>query len=220
MEKPVTLHAPTRESDRQPRLTAADWIVAGLGVLREDGIEAVQITALSRRLGVTRGSFYWHFDNREALLAALLEEWRARNTGVMIEAIAETATLEEGILALFAVWVDHGRFDQRLDQAIRDWARHAPDLRGTVKQEDDARVAAIAAFFGRFGFPRQEAFIRARVIYFTQISYYALGVEEDEAFAQRLGYLEDYFTCFTGRRMDPDIAAAYRAANLNVRADG
>ena len=106
----MTLHATPRSTDRQPRLTGADWIEAALDVLVESGIEAVQITALSRQMSVTRGSFYWHFDSREDLLDALIAEWRARNTGVMVEAIAETSSLEDGILKLFAVWVDHNPF--------------------------------------------------------------------------------------------------------------
>lgn len=210
----MTLHAPSRQTDRQTRLNAADWIEAALQLLVQEGIDAVQITVLARRLHVTRGSFYWHFDSREALLDALLEEWRARNTGVMVEAIADTATLDDGILALFSVWVDHSRFDADLDQAIRDWARRDEALRKTVKAEDEARVTAIAGFFGRQGYAPKEAYIRARVIYFTQISYYALRVEDDENMAERLGYLSEYFRCFTGREIDPDIADAYRAASL------
>lgn len=214
MELLMTLHAAPHQSAKPPRLTGADWIAAALKLLVEDGIEAVQITTLSRRLGVTRGSFYWHFENREDLLAALVEEWRARNTGVMVEAIAKTDTLDDGILALFSVWVDHSRFDMMLDQAVRDWARYSDDLRAIVKVEDSARVAAIAAFFERHGYAPPEAFIRARVIYFTQISYYALGVEDDEAMTERMGYLDAYFRCFTGRDIDPDICATYRTKNL------
>jgi AcrR family transcriptional regulator len=209
-----TAHMPllstAEKSDRQPRLSSEDWIEAALSVLVQDGIEAVQITTLARQLQVTRGSFYWHFDSREALLDALIAEWRARNTGVMVEAIADTPSLDDGILALFAVWVDHTRFDPALDQAIRYWARHDEALRKTVKAEDSARVAAIAGFFTRHGFHQPEAFIRARVIYFTQISYYALRVEEDEAMTERMGYLEAYFRCFTGRDIDPAIAETYR----------
>lgn len=214
----MTAHAPTPKPDRHTRLAAADWVDAALGMLRENGIEAVQITAISRRLGVTRGSFYWHFDSREDLLAALIEEWRARNTGVMVGATADTATLDDGILALFSVWVDHSRFDKRLDFAVRDWARHDPALRRTVKAEDTARVETVAALFERHGYARTEAFIRARVIYFTQISYYALNVEEDEAMTERLGYLEAYFRCFTGREIDPETAAVHRAGALGKEA--
>ncbi len=201
--------------DRQPRLTSEDWIECALTVLVESGIEAVQITALSRRLNVTRGSFYWHFESRESLLDALLTEWRARNTGVMVEALAGSASLDDGILALFSVWVDHRRFDPRLDQAIRDWARRFEKLRASVKAEDAARVQAIAAFFGKHGFDPTEAFIRARVIYFKQISYYALHLEEDEALPERMSYLEAYFRSFTGRDISPEIAAKYRARVLD-----
>jgi len=129
---------PPSIAERPARLAADDWLEAALATLVSGGIEAVQITVLARDLGVTRGSFYWHFESREALLDALLTEWRARNTGVMVEALEGTTTLDDGILALFSVWVDHRRFDPRLDQAVRDWARHSEQLRGVVKAEDAA----------------------------------------------------------------------------------
>lgn len=207
----MTQQATNISTDRQPRLTAGDWTRAALTMLLDAGIEGVQITALARRLQVTRGSFYWHFDSRDDLLRALIDEWRARNTGFMVEAVANTPTLDDGILKLFAVWVDHTRFDPQLDQAVRDWARRDDALRHTLRAEDDARVAAIADFFARHGYDQPEAFIRARVIYFTQVSYYALGIDRDEALPRRLGYLDAYFRCFTGRDLDPAIAESHRA---------
>lgn len=207
------LTAPTKV-DRQPRLTASDWIETGLRMLVTRGIDAVQITALSRALKVTRGSFYWHFDTRDDLLSALVAEWRARNTDVMVDALAEAPTLDDGILELFAVWVDHTRFDPELDSAIRAWAKHDPVLSETLKAEDAARVDVIAAFFERFGYDETEAFIRARVIYLTQVSFYALGIDTDKSATQRLSYLEAYFKSFTGRDIDPRICTAYRARVL------
>ncbi|MEO0773581.1 MAG: TetR/AcrR family transcriptional regulator, partial [Pseudomonadota bacterium] len=115
------------------------------------------------------------------------------------------------ILELFAVWVDHTRFDPDLDSAIRAWAKHDVALSETLKTEDSARITSIAAFFERFGFEAQEAFIRARVIYLTQISFYALGIDEDADVMHRLNYLDDYFRSFTGRDIDPVIAETYRA---------
>lgn len=208
----MSLQTRNRPTDRQPRLSADNWIEAALDLLVEDGIDAVQITVLARKLGVTRGSFYWHFDSREALLDALLAEWQARNTGVMVEAIADTRTLDDGILALFAVWTDHTRFAPKLDQAIRDWSRYADTLRETVQAEDDSRVAAIAEFFQRFDYDPTEAFIRARVIYFTQLSYYALNVQEP--MADRISYLAAYFRAFTGREIDTHAAARQSAKFL------
>ncbi|MEO0370683.1 MAG: TetR/AcrR family transcriptional regulator [Pseudomonadota bacterium] len=210
----MTLLTAPLKADRNVRLTAADWIEIALKTLVKSGVEAVQIAALARALKVTRGSFYWHFDTRDELLTALIAEWQARNTGVMVEAIAEAPTLDEGILELFAVWVDHTRFDPDLDSAIRAWAKHDADLSKTLKAEDDARINTISGFFGRFGYDPNEAFIRARIIYLTQISFYALGIDEDADVMERLNYLEAYFRSFTGRDIDPDICATYRARVL------
>lgn len=201
----MALQTRSADTDRQTRLTAGDWVDAALETLIHEGIEAVQITVLARKLGVTRGSFYWHFDSRESLLDALLDEWRARNTGVMVEAIANTDALDDGILALFSVWTVHTRFDPKLDQAIRDWARYADAVRDILQIEDDARVAAISDFFKRHDYEPIEAFIRARVIYFTQLSYYALNVQEP--MADRMSYLAAYFLSFTGREIDAEAAA-------------
>lgn len=205
----MTLLSTKDKPRRPPQLGPDDWIGTALNVLVEDGIEAVQITALSRRLNVTRGSFYWHFASREDLLEALLAEWRARNSGVMLDALAQSDTLESGILDLFSVWVDHTRFDPNLDLAVRDWARRDAALHDILRAEDDGRVAAIAGFFGRHGYESTEAFVRARVIYFTQLSYYALGI--DEPMEKRLSYLDAYFLCFTGTKIDASVAEAYRA---------
>lgn len=198
-------------SVRNSRLTRHDWIDAAQKMLIESGVDAVQITVLARALGVTRGSFYWHFESREALLEALVQRWRSLNTNVMVDTVEDAKTLDEGILALFAVWTDHRRFDPDLDQAIRNWAGHDVALLAKVKAEDTARVHAVSEFFERFGYPQPEAFIRARVICFTQITYYALDVAQDETREQRLGYLEAYFRSFTGRDIQPDTVAAYRS---------
>lgn len=197
------------ETKRPAQLTRDGWIEAALAVLVEQGVEAVQITQLAKRLDVTRGSFYWHFTSRDELLNALVAEWRARNSDVMLSALAESDSLQQGILDLFAVWVDHTRFDPKLDQAVRDWARRSEPVRVSVAQEDTNRVSAIAAFYSRHGFAKTEAFIRARIIYFTQVSYYALGIQEP--MTDRMSYLEAYYRCFTGQEIDKDVAVAFGA---------
>lgn len=208
----MTLLSTQDETRRQPQQTRGGWIEAALAVLVEGGIEAVQITQLARHLGVTRGSFYWHFKSREALLEALIREWRARNSDVMLSALAEAASLQAGILELFSVWVDHRRFDPALDQAVRDWARRSEAVRESVAREDDSRVGAIAGFFERHGYQANEAFIRARVLYFTQVSYYALGIQEP--MPERMSYLEAYYRCFTGQEIEAEAAAAFGARLL------
>lgn len=188
-------------------LSREDWLHAALRALKAGGIDAVHITRLARDVGATRGSFYWHFEDRDALLTALLDTWRTRNTGVMLDVLTGEGTLDEGILDLFSVWVDHRQFDPALDEAIRDWARRDANVAALLHAEDAARVEAIATFLRRHGFAETEAFIRARVIYFTQLSYYALRI--DDPMPVRESYLTAYFTAFTGRELDDAAAQAF-----------
>ena len=203
------------EATAEPRLGRGDWVDAALEVLVDEGVEAVRITRLAEALAVTRGSFYWHFKDREDLLDALLGRWRRGNTAAVVEAVEGVASLTDGILGLFDAWIDPAQFDPRLDSAMRGWARRAPEIRAAVEAADNTRIEAITDLFKRFGTAMPEAFVRARVIYFAQVGYYALDIEEP--MAERVSYLEAYFTCFTGRSMDPDKAAAYGARHLAPR---
>ena len=65
----------TTSKAEKSRLSAEDWALAALDVIAEQGLAAVAVEPLARRLGVTKGSFYWHFPSREALLVAALERW-------------------------------------------------------------------------------------------------------------------------------------------------
>src|SRR5690606_37186067 len=71
----VLLRAMAYGSERNGRLSADDWAQAALELIAEQGVAAVAVEPLARRLGVPKGSFYWHFPSREALLVAALERW-------------------------------------------------------------------------------------------------------------------------------------------------
>lgn len=73
---------------RTPRLTAHDWVTAALTAIADRGLEAVAVEPLARTLGATKGSFYWHFANREALLDAALKAWEAGETTEVAELLA------------------------------------------------------------------------------------------------------------------------------------
>ncbi|MDX1571518.1 MAG: TetR/AcrR family transcriptional regulator [Xanthomonadales bacterium] len=65
----------TAVSSDKARLSAEDWVDAALETIKESGVGAVAVESLAKRLGVTKGSFYWHFPNREALIDAALRKW-------------------------------------------------------------------------------------------------------------------------------------------------
>ncbi|WP_119388127.1 TetR/AcrR family transcriptional regulator [Taklimakanibacter lacteus] len=189
-------------------LTRADWLAAAIRLFIDEGVGSVRITRLADELEVTRGSFYWHFTGRDDLLAAIVEFWGRKNTRAVVSAFDGLDDLTQGVLALFDAWIDPELFDPRLDLAIREWARRDKAIHRAVAKADAKRIQAICDFYCRSGFARKEAFIRARVIYFTQIGYYALEVKE--TLAERLDYLESYYLSFTGRTIDPAAAEAYR----------
>ena len=198
------------KAERGGRGSADLGLQAGYEVLIDQGVGAVNVGALATRLGLSRTSVYWHFPDREALLAALVARWRGQNTGnpvAQTEAFAETVT--EAVLNLFDCWVSPVLFDSRLEFAIRNWAQGAPDLAAQVAEQDALRLAALRVMFRRFGFGEIEADTRARTIYLTQIGYISMQSRED--WAERLARIPTYARVFTGVDPSPAELARFEA---------
>ena len=195
-------------STERKALQRYDWLQAALDIFVAEGIDAVRITRLADDLGMTRGSFYWHFKNRQDMIDALGNFWKCKNTPALIAAVERARTLEEGILGFFEICVDATHFDPRLDLAIREWARRSENIRHLLDQEDQVRIDALQQYFLRFDYPMPEALIRARVLYFSQIGFYALDVPEP--LRTRLEYTEAYYQCFTGQALAAATADQFR----------
>ena len=181
----------------QTRVTRDDWVAAALHTLITEGISAVKVAVLAEQLQVARSSFYWYFDDREALEHALLEVWEARNTEPILERARRPApTVTAAVLTLFECWADPDLFDHRLEFAVREWARRDDGVRQRLEASDTERIAAITALHRRYGDDRTTATVRARVQYHSQIGMYALGV--DESVSERLKLVATYVRVFTG----------------------
>ena len=100
-------------------------------------------------------------------------------------------------MSIFECWVDERLFDPRLDFAIRAWARRSPAIRRALDEADEERVNAIRDMFMRHGYEEEDAFVRARVLYFMQIGYYSL--ELNEPMSSRLAHVASYLRSFTGQ---------------------
>ncbi|MCU9847290.1 TetR/AcrR family transcriptional regulator [Defluviimonas sp. WL0024] len=196
------------------RGTEAGWIEAAYQLLIEGGVEAVKILPLARRLRLSRTSFYWHFTDRESLLAALVKRWQEKNTGnLVLQTEIAAATINEAVLNLFDCWVTPELFDAALDVAMRNWARTDSDLGRAFEAADNTRLAAIRAMFQRHGYGAEEADIRANTVYLTQVGYLALGTAE--TLETRLQRIPTYLLTFTGR---PGSAAELETFNARHRA--
>lgn len=190
------------------QLQRIDWLRLALEVFVSEGIDEVRITRLADDLGVTRGSFYWHFENRQDLIEALVRYWKDKNTVAITQSVNAASSLADGIFRFFETCIDRRAFDPRLDLAIREWSRRSVKIRKFVDAEDNARIEALQQFYSRFDYPMPEALIRARVLYYSQIGFNALEIEEP--LATRLDYTEPYFECFTGKKLDARLAEKFR----------
>ena len=173
------------------------WLEAAYGALLESGVEAVKIQPLAKKLKLSRTSFYWFFEDREQLLAALIALWRNKNTGNLVkqsEAYAES--IAEAMLNVFDCWLDKALFDSQFEFAIRSWAIQSPEILAEVNAADQFRIEAMTRMFARFGFNDASADVRARTMYLTQIGYISMQTTED--LATRLGRISEYVEIFTG----------------------
>lgn len=196
----------------QTKATAQDWLDIALRTLVEDGVDHVRILPLAQRLGVSRSSFYWYFESREDLLSRLLQVWQEKNTrGIIAQAERPSGSIAEAVLHVFECWIDENLFDPRLDFAIREWARRSPEVKVIVQRSDDDRVDALAAMFRRHGFSREDAPVRAAIVYFMQVGYYALDIQEP--LKLRIAKLRAYVRGFTGTEAsNTEIRRFLRAA--------
>lgn len=201
------------KTERGWRGTPDLWLDAAYALLVEGGVDAVKVMPLADRLGLSRTSFYWHFADREALLAGLVDRWRARNTGNLIARCeAPAATIAEAMLNLFDCWYDNDIFDSRLEFAMRTWSLTDPAVAAAMSDADAQRVAAITALFQRFGYSGAEADTRARTLYLTQVGYIAL--RSDESLEVRMARNPAYVLTFCGVTPSEAEVAAFRARHI------
>ena len=145
------------------RLTPEDWVRGALRILQERGVSGVKVTVLAERLGVTSGSFYWHFKGLPDLHATLLEYWERELTDAIVDqAKAIKGVGPERILQLMTEIVE---FEvASLDHAISVWARSDPKVRETYERTLQKRFDFAGWMFSGAGFPQPEAALRGRLM--------------------------------------------------------
>ena len=154
-------------------LTPEVWIEAATEVLVDQGIDHVRVDVLAQRLDVTRGSFYWHFRDRDDLLARVLQAWRERNTEQLTLRLRRADTDPAVRLRDLMSLPQRGRSAvraARIELAIRAWARRDPTARQAVDEADASRMAYQVQVFTELGFTPDEARHRAFLLYGHQIA--------------------------------------------------
>ena len=132
--------APTRT----PR---SSWIDEGLKVLAEGGPDAVRIDSLAKALGVTRGGFYWHFDDRRALLDEMLDTWEHRSLDEVLERVEREGGAPEAKVRQ-AGMLTFSRELLPIDLAVRDWARRDESVAERLRRVDNRRMEYLRSLIG------------------------------------------------------------------------
>jgi AcrR family transcriptional regulator len=127
-----------------------DWILAAFARLSSEGVDSVRVEVLARDLGVSKGSFYWHFQDREELLAKLLARWDEAEMNWLRTASAGT----QSAAARWALFVERSADPERarLEVAIRNWARKDLDVAARTSAIEKGKSQFIAGVLRDTGF--------------------------------------------------------------------
>ncbi|MDO5505607.1 MAG: TetR/AcrR family transcriptional regulator [Pseudoxanthomonas suwonensis] len=158
---------------RPGRLNAEDWAQAALDVIAEAGVGAVAVEPLARRLGVTKGSFYWHFPSRDALLQAALDRWEALEEEAVFGPLEAIEEPRERLRALFqmvaAEFTSHVIYSELLK------ALDHPTVAPVIGRVSQRRLDHLTVLFRQAGLAGSDATHRARLAYAAYVGFLQLN---------------------------------------------
>lgn len=158
------------------RFSETEWLVGGLKMLADGGVAAVRIEPLARMLGVTKGSFYWHFVDRAQFLDRLILEWERIFTVEPIDrAEAMGGDAETRLLHVIGEAMER---DGPHEMSVRAWAMTDSRIMEVVKRVDARRIEYLESLLRAIGLPEPAVFARARMLYFTHIGEICVGASE------------------------------------------
>jgi AcrR family transcriptional regulator len=156
------------------RLSVDDWILAGYSILAEDGLPSLKLDRLTERLGVTKGSFYWHFTDMAGYRAALIENWGAQR-GAEHRVFAEIAghPPRQRLSMLISALVSPRHW--RLERTMREWARSDKAVAAGVDAADRRVLRAVRQAFLDLGFSPEETELRAGTTFAAGVGFLHLA---------------------------------------------
>lgn len=162
------------EESANPRLSVQDWVQAGFGILAEDGLKALTIDRLCRRLRVTKGSFYWHFADMKTYRQVLVDTWAAvrdedRGDFDALSVLPPRERLSRMMTSLV------GPRHWMLERAMREWARSEDAVADAVRASDRRVLKAVRQAYLDEGFGSDEADMRANATFAAGIGFLHLS---------------------------------------------
>jgi AcrR family transcriptional regulator len=150
------------------QLSAKDWLDQGLRALARSGFTALKAEPLAKAMGVSRGSFYWHFADIGAYHAAILKHWR-EVAAEQIIANLEAASDDDNPVQLLLRWAFGTK--PALENAVRTWATVDPAARSAVQAIDRRRLGYVEKLLSASGLPADVARPRAQILYWAFLGF-------------------------------------------------
>ena len=170
-----------RKTKVSEKLSREKWLSRSLEVLSREGKAKLRIDALTQSLGVTKGSFYWHFRDRADFVKCLAEYWAKSSTDQVVDMLSPFKG--DASDRLFRLMEHLIRKDfARYDLAMRAWAAQEPEVAKIVKKVDEQRYAFVRSQFAELGFKGQELEMRSRtfvVFHSLELGSSASGTKKD-----------------------------------------
>ncbi|KGM55224.1 TetR family transcriptional regulator [Lysobacter daejeonensis GH1-9] len=161
--------------ERSGRLSADDWAQAALDMIAEQGVAAVAVEPLARRLGVTKGSFYWHFPSRDALLVAALERWEKLELETVWGQLEAVPDPRQRLRALFEMVAHEFKSHVIYSELLK--ALDHPAVQPVIGRVSERRMDYLTASFRQAGLGRTDAQHRARLAYSAYVGFLQLNLQ-------------------------------------------
>lgn len=178
----------TKKTDKpkKKRLGKSDWLEVALETLKTEGVEGVYVEPLAKKIGITKGSFYWHFKDRPALLNELLVFWKSKHTEGLVGFLENLSDTDDKGVEVDKLWelmkyINNFEPDA-YDPAIRSWALTDKSAAKAMLEVDEKRLAIINQLLLEKGVEDIAAMVRARMIYFYITGETATGLKEAKGY--------------------------------------
>ena len=176
-------HKRTSAPDADVRFTREQWLARSLEVLAREGNAKLRVDSISKSIGVTKGSFYWHFQNRQDFVVSLVHYWDSAFTDPAIAHVQNHSGDAQSRLWALAEFVSREKL-ARYEVCIRAWAAQDSSVAEVVANVDEKRLSFVRSLFSEMGCKEQELEMRTRA-FIGYLSYepavFAVSSEKDRA---------------------------------------
>ncbi len=160
------------DKNERSTLCAADWERAALELIAEKGVQALAVEPLARRMGITKGSFYWHFSSRESLLEQALQRWEQHDSRNLAKSLGEISHPRDRLISFFRR-VGKEKLTHEVYSELCAAAGHA-QVEPVLERVANRRMEHLSSAFEEMGLPSPKARNQARMIYSVYLGFLQL----------------------------------------------